>query len=95
MYIHMFAFRWKEGVTEQQKQRAMDESRALVGKIPGLLDACVDRNISTRGQGYEHCGVMHFADRASLEAYGGHPEHQKLVSWLLPPIDPIEVDFPA
>jgi hypothetical protein len=38
---------------------------------------------------------MRFADRASLEAYGGHPEHQKLVSWLMPLIDPIEVDFPA
>jgi Stress responsive A/B Barrel Domain len=95
MYIHMFAFRWKEGVTEEQKQRAMNESRALVGRIPGLLDAWVGRNISPRGQGYEHGGVMRFADRASLEAYGGHPEHQKLVSWLMPLIDPIEVDFPA
>jgi hypothetical protein len=93
MYIHMFAFRWKEGVTERQKQCAVDESRALVGKIPGLLDAWVGRNISLRGQGYEHGGVMRFADRASLEAYGGHPEHQKLVSWLMPLIDPIEVDF--
>ena len=95
MYIHIFAFRWKEGVTEQQKQRAMDESRALVGKIPGLLDAWVGRNLSPRGQGYEHGGVMRFADREALAAYGGHPEHQKLVSWLMPLIDPIEVDFPA
>jgi antibiotic biosynthesis monooxygenase (ABM) superfamily enzyme len=95
MYIHMFAFRWKEGVTEAQQQRAMEETSALVGKIPGLLDAFVGKNISPRGSGYEHGGVMRFADRDALEAYGDHPEHQKLVSWLMPLIDPIEVDFQA
>ena len=93
MFIHMFAFRWKDGVTEEQKHRAMEEARALVGKIPGLREAWVGKNISPRGQGYQHGGVMQFADRASLEAYGGHPEHQKLVAWLMPLIDPIEVDF--
>jgi hypothetical protein len=93
MYIHMFAFRWKDGVTEEQKERAVAESRALVGKIPGLLDAWVGRNISPRGHGYEHGGVMRFASLSALEAYGGHPEHQKLVGWLMPLIDPIEVDF--
>ena len=95
MYIHMFAFRWKDGVTEAEKQRAMDESRALVGKIPGLLDAFVGKNISPRANGYEHGGVMRFADRDALEAYGDHPEHQKLVGWLMPLIEPIEVDFQA
>jgi hypothetical protein len=36
---------------------------------------------------------MKFADKAALESYGGHPAHQKLVSWLMPLIEPIEVDF--
>ena len=93
MYIHTFAFRWKAGVQEEQKERAMRETRALVGKVPGLLEAWVGKNISPRGVGYEHGGVMRFADRASLDAYGGHPEHQKLVAWLMPLIEPIEVDF--
>jgi hypothetical protein len=93
MYIHMFAFRWKDGVSEDQKERAMEEARSLVGKIPGLLEAWTGRNISPRGGGYEHGGVMRFAGKAALDAYGGHPEHQKLVSWLMPLIDPIEVDF--
>ena len=38
-------------------------------------------------------GAMKFADKAALDSYGGHPVHQKLVSWLMPMIEPIEVDF--
>jgi hypothetical protein len=93
MFIHMFAFRWKPGVTDEQKQRAINEVRNLQGQIPGLTETWVGTNISPRGQGYELGGVMKFADKASLDAYGPHPVHQKLLSWLVPLIDPVEVDF--
>ena len=93
MYIHMFAFRWKPGVSEEQKQRVMTEIRELQGQIPGLLETHVGMNMSPRGLGYETGGVMKFADKFSLDAYGPHPVHQKLVSWLMPLIEPIEVDF--
>jgi hypothetical protein len=93
MFIHMFAFRWKPGVTDEQKQRVIDEIRKLQGQIPGLTETWVGTNISPRGQGYELGGVMKFADKASLDAYGPHPVHQKLLSWLVPLIEPVEVDF--
>jgi hypothetical protein len=93
MFIHMFAFRWKPGVTDEQKHRVIDEVRGLQGQIPGLTETWVGTNISPRGQGYELGGVMKFADKASLDAYGPHPVHQKLLSWLVPLIEPVEVDF--
>ncbi len=93
MYVHMFAFRWKPGVTEKQKLRVAAEIRGLQGKIPGLVETAVGVNISSRGQGYEFGGVMKFADKASLYSYGPHPVHQELVSWLMPLIEPVEVDF--
>ena len=93
MYIHMFAFRWKPEVTEAEKRRVLSEIRALEGQIPGLLETHVGMNISPRGQGYELGGVMKFADRKSLDEYGPHPARQKLVTWLMPLIDPVEVDF--
>jgi hypothetical protein len=95
MYIHMFAFRFKPGVTEEQKEHIAAEIRKLQGQIPGLVETCVGKNISPRGQGYELGGAMKFADKAALDAYGPHPVHQKLVSWLMPLIEPIEVDFPT
>jgi Stress responsive A/B Barrel Domain len=93
MYIHMFAFRWNPGVTEDQKQRVISEIRQLQGQIPGLLETHVGKNVSPKGQGYELGGVMKFADRAALDAYGPHPVHQSLLSWLMPLIEPLEVDF--
>jgi hypothetical protein len=95
MYIHLFAFRWKPGVTEEQKDRVIATIGHLQGQIPGLLESWVGRNISPRGQGYELGGAMKFTDKAALDAYGAHPLHQNLLAWLLPLIDPIEVDFPA
>jgi hypothetical protein len=93
MVIHTFAFRWKSGVTEEQKLRARTEIRALQGQIPGLLETYVGVNFSPRGQGYELGGVMKFADRAALEAYERCPVHQKLLEWLVLLIEPMEVDF--
>jgi Stress responsive A/B Barrel Domain len=93
MFIHMFAFRWKPGVTDDQKQRVVSEIRKLQGQIPGLVETCVGINMSPRGQGYELGGVMKFVDQSALDSYGAHPVHQRLLSWLIPLIDPIEVDF--
>jgi hypothetical protein len=95
MCIHVFAFRWRQGVTEDQKQRAITEIRALQGQIPGLLETWVGKNFSPKAQGHELGGVMKFRDRAALDAYGPHPVHQDLVSWLMPLIEPLEVDFQA
>ena len=95
MCIHVFAFRWNPGVTEDQKEKVIVSVKQLQGQIPGLLETFVGKNFSMRGQNYELGGVMKFADRASLDAYGPHPVHQKLVSWLMPLIEPLEVDFVA
>lgn len=95
MVIHTFAFRWKPGVAENQKHRAIQEIRALQGQIPGLTETHVGVNISPRSQGYELGGVMKFADLASFDTYNDHPVHQKLLTWLMPLIDPIEIDFEA
>ena len=93
MLIHTFAFRWQPQVSEEQKQKAADAIRALQGRIPGLLNTWVGPNISPRSQGYAFGGVMQFADRASLEAYTGHPVHQELLTWLMPLVEALEVDF--
>lgn len=95
MYIHMFAFRLKPGVTEELQERMLREIKALQGQIPGILETVVGKNDSPRGQGYVMGGVMKFPDKATLEAYNVHPVHQALLKWLVPLIDAIEVDFPA
>jgi Stress responsive A/B Barrel Domain len=93
MYIHMFAFRFKAGVTETQKEQIVSEIRELQSEIPAILETWVGQNESPRGDGYELGGAMKFRDKAACQAYGRHPVHQKLLGWLMPLIEPIEVDF--
>jgi hypothetical protein len=95
MYIHMFAFHLKPGVTEEQQSRMLREIGALQRQISGLLETYVGKNDSPRGQGFAIGGVMKFPDKATMEAYNAHPVHQALLEWLLPLIDAIEVDFPV
>lgn len=93
MQIHMFAFRWKPEATDADKARALAEARAFVGVIPGLLELHVGTNTSPNGQGYETGGVMKFTDAAALAAYNANPVHLALLAWLLPLVEPVEVDF--
>ena len=95
MFIHMFAFRLKSGITEAQQDRMLREIGELKKQIPLVVESHVGKNVSPRGQGFVIGGVMKFADQASLDAYNAHPVHQALLKWLLPLIDAIEVDFPA
>ena len=94
MYIHMFAFRWKPEATAEKKAQVKAAIQNLQGQIPGLIETWVGNNISPRSLGYEFGGVMKFADKDALLAYPGHPVHVELVSWLMPLIEPVEVDFP-
>ncbi|MFC3174001.1 Dabb family protein [Novosphingobium bradum] len=95
MLIHMFAFRWLPAATADDKARALQELRAFAGRIPGMIEIHVGTNLAARHAGYETGGVMKFTDQAALTAYGDHPLHQALLAWLLPLIEPIEVDFPS
>jgi Stress responsive A/B Barrel Domain len=95
MIVHTFAFRWKPEVTSDQKAKVVVAIRGLQGQVPGLLATHVGANFSPRSQGYELGGAMYFPDRAALDSYNTHPAHVALLSWLLPLIDPLEVDFEA
>jgi hypothetical protein len=93
--FHVFAFQWKEGTPEAQKERAAKEIAAFQGLIPGLLQTHVGANISPRGKGYTFGGIMQFKGKTSLDAYVQHPAHQALLAWLVPLIDAIELDLRA
>ena len=95
MYFHIFGFRWKPETTEAQKARATVDIQAFRGKIPGLQEVHVGQNQSTKGQGYTFVGVMRFTGKQACDDYVVHPQHQALLVWLKPLIDPIELDFLA
>jgi len=93
MFMHVFGFRWKPQATAADQERAAREILAFRGVIPGLVDVHVGPNLSPRGQGYTFAGLMTFTDRAACAAYSIHPVHRGLLEWLVPLIDPVELDF--
>ncbi len=95
MFIHIFGFRWKPQATESDQARALKAILAFRGVIPGLLEAYAGPNLSPRGQGYTFAGLMKFTDKAAADAYSTHPAHLALLEWLVPLIDPVELDFEA
>jgi Stress responsive A/B Barrel Domain len=95
MFIHIFGFRWKPTATEADQARAEKEILAFRGVIPGLIEAHVGPNLSTRGQGFTYAGMMKFTDKAACDAYSIHPAHRALLEWLVPLIDAVELDFEA
>ena len=50
MYIHVFAFRWKAGTSELEKQRVTGDIVGFQGKVAGLLETHVGTNDSPRGK---------------------------------------------
>ena len=86
MIEHIVLIRWKEGASQEAKDTAMVELRNLKGKIPGIVEVSSGVNFSERAKGYTHGLVFRFKDRAAVEAYLPHPEHQKVVQTFLNPI---------
>lgn len=93
MFLHGFIFRWKPEATDELKARARREILAFHGVIPGLLQIHVGDNISPRNQGYSFAGIMHFESKEAVDAYFPHPAHLALLEWLVPIIEPIDIDF--
>lgn len=86
MVEHIVLFKWKDTATPKQIKAVMEGLNGLKDKIPGIVDLSCGKNFTDRGQGFEYGLVVRFRDRAALEAYQPHPEHQKIVQNLIQPI---------
>lgn len=95
MFIHIFGFHWKPQATRVDQEQALEAILAFRGVVPGLLEVYAGRNVSPRGAGYTFAGMMKFKDKAAADAYNTHPAHMALKQWLMPLIDPVELDFEA
>ncbi len=95
MIEHIVLFRWTEQASEEAKNKVVMELRGLRSKIPGIVDLSCGPNFSDRAKGYTHGLVVRFMDRAALQAYGPHPEHQRVVQTFIKPIaaDILALDY--
>ncbi|HEX3624721.1 MAG TPA: Dabb family protein [Verrucomicrobiae bacterium] len=86
MVAHIVLLRWTENASQEAIDAVMTELRDLRNKIPGIVDVTSGKNFSERAKGFTHGLIFHFKDRAALEGYLPHPEHQRVVQKILSPI---------
>ncbi len=96
MVRHILLLQARPTSTAEDIQGCRAALGALVGVIPGLIDFHWGPNTGPehRRGGFTHGFTMDFADRASLDAYGPHPQHQPAAAKVREAFEPIVVfDF--
>src|SRR5262249_3486101 len=95
MIEHIVLFRWTKEASQEAIDSAVAEMRKLKDKIPSIVDLSCGATFSDRAKGYTHGLVVRFTDRSTLQAYGPHPEHQRVVQQFINPIraDILALDY--
>lgn len=73
MLRHVAMFKWKDGVSEDEKVAARDSLAALKGKVPTIVEFTVGFDIERNPNNWDMVLVADFDDVAALEAYFAHP----------------------
>ncbi|HEX8148803.1 MAG TPA: Dabb family protein [Pyrinomonadaceae bacterium] len=76
MLTHIVVWKYKPGVSEEQRREHVERLRRLDGLIPEIRSFAVGRDVLRLPRSYHTGLVATFQDRAGLEAYDAHPEHQ-------------------
>ncbi len=94
--IHIFLIKFKEGVTQVQKediyQRYQNLAKECGGKKAGILSYDVEWNQDIR-KGYELCGVSVFKNEGALQKFRAHPKHKEFTTLLSQVADWVVGDF--
>ena len=85
MIRHCVFYRFRNGVSADERAEIHAGLAALVGQIDGLLRCDFGPNVSPEGlaQGFNHGFVMDFVDAAARDAYLPHPAHKAAGSKLV------------
>jgi hypothetical protein len=76
MLTHIVVWKYRTEVGQQQRQEHTDRLRRLPSLIPNIVSFTVGSDILRLERSYDTGLVALFPDRAALDAYTVHPEHQ-------------------
>ena len=95
---HVVMFKFKDSATKAQITAIEQAFAELPQKINTITGYEWGTDISTenKNQGFTHCFIVTFKDKAGLDIYIPHPDHKAFVKQLLPILDKVLVfDFIA
>lgn len=74
--IHVVIYKWKDGVSDADKQKALDGIKDMAGKIPGIKNVWL-KPVRTQPREYSGVFAIEFASLEATADYAEHPEHEK------------------
>ncbi|HCN30341.1 MAG TPA: stress responsive alpha-beta barrel domain protein [Verrucomicrobiales bacterium] len=97
-YRHVVFFKFKDSATPEQVAGIERDFAELAKKIETVEAFEWGTNVSPEGlnDGFTHCFLVTFANKAGLEVYLPHPAHEEFVGKLKPLLDKVcVVDYVA
>lgn len=88
-YRHVVFFKFKDDASANKVAAIEQAFVELSKKVPTVTGFEWGTNVSPEGlnYGFTHCFLVTFKDKAGLEVYLPHPEHEKFVAQLKPLLD--------
>jgi uncharacterized protein (DUF4213/DUF364 family) len=81
MLTHIVCWKYKPETTAEQQA----EHIAMLKNLPNLIEEVIDlkagADVLHLDRSFDTALVATYADRAALDAYNVHPEHQKVVAF--------------
>lgn len=95
-YRHVVLFKFKDSATTEQVKAIEAAFKALPSKIDTIVDFEWGTDVSPEGKadGFTHCFLVTFKNKAGLETYIPHAAHKDFGALLRPQLDKVLViDF--
>jgi hypothetical protein len=81
--LHVITLQWKDGVTDAQKQTAIDGLEKMAGAMPGITNIWL-KTLKVQPQTYNNAFAIEFKDEAAFKAYTDAPAHKEFEKIYLP-----------
>ena len=80
MLVHIVCWKYKPETTREERDDHIAKLRALPGIIPNVESFEVGTDILRLERSFDTGLVAKYPDRAALDFYTDHPEHQKVAA---------------
>jgi len=80
MLVHIVCWKYKPETTTDQRNDHIGKLRALADVIPNIESFEVGSDILHLDRSFDTGLAAKYPDRAALDFYNEHPEHQKVVA---------------
>lgn len=80
MIRHIFIGTFKDGISDEIKQKELSDMKAMKDKIPGIMAQEVDFSTGWAGSQNQIVMTVDFAEKSDFDVYMTHPYHMDYIA---------------